>query len=134
MDRWGWHGGIFWLLDLADAHPAELYADFRSQYGVSFAEVGHSVSYGEAVYLVKALLNNPTSLLNKAHNDWKYPVSYEWMLLAELLDLTIRVNSKNKTKPIERPWPKENSGRLGGKSKQRRVDVIRSLQRMNPKE
>lgn len=73
-------------------------------------------------------------MLQAAYNGWKYPVSFEWMVLADLIDLTIAVNSKNgKGKPIDRPWPKPNSSRIG-KTNLSRDEVIAQLDRMNPKE
>lgn len=67
-------------------------------------------------------------------NDWKYPVSYEWMIIAELVDLTMAVNSKNgKAKPIDRPWPVAGQQRIG-KTQLSRDEVISRLEKMNPKE
>jgi hypothetical protein len=66
-------------------------------------------------------------------NDWKYPVTHEWILLAELFDLNHQANSKKKIKPLQRPWPDANTKR-SGRTKHSRADVIRNLERMNPKE
>lgn len=72
-------------------------------------------------------------MLQAAKNGWKHPVSYEWMLAAELFDLTTAINSKKKVKPFTRPWPDPKAIR-SGKSLQSRPDVLRNLERMNPKE
>lgn len=134
MDRWRICGGILWLLEVAESHPQEIYADFRSLYNISFEDVGKTISWKEAIYLTSILLINPESWLQKAKNGWKHPASYEWMMLADLIDVTIRANSKKKTKPVQRPWPDPNQSKIGGNKKQSRADVLKKLKRMNPKE
>jgi hypothetical protein len=119
-------------LELAEAHPAEIRADFRTQFHISFDDVGKTVSWIETIYLVSMLMRNPESWLQAAHNDWKYPVDHNYMMLAELFDLTMRANSKNKPKPMPRPWPDANTQRVG-KPVHSREDVLRNLERMNPK-
>jgi len=127
-------GGILWLLELAESYPNEIHADFRSRYHISFEDVGGEVSWREAIYLTNMLLMDPESWLQKSKNGWKHPASYEWMLLAELVDITIRANSKKKTKPIQRPWPDENQSKIGGSTKLSKADVLNRLKKMNPKE
>lgn len=78
------------------------------------------------------LMKNPSSWLQAAHNRWKYPVSYDWMIVAELFDLTHKVNSK-KAKPLKRPWPDPNETKIG-KTVHSREDVLRNLERMNRKD
>jgi hypothetical protein len=78
-------------------------------------------------------MRNPASWLQSVHAGWKYPVSQEWMLIAELFDLTHQVNSKSKIKPLTRPWPDPNAQRFG-KTKQSRADILRNLDQMNKKE
>lgn len=133
MDAGCAHGGIVRVLELAEAHPAEIRADFRTQYNCSFDDVGTSITWIEAIYLVSVLMRNPQSWLQAAHNGWKHPVDNNWMLLAELFDLTMRANSKNKPKPLPRPWPDQNSERVG-KTTHSRESILRNLERMNPKE
>lgn len=126
-------GGIVWLLELAESHPSEIRADFRSRFHISWDDVGRSVSYSEALHLVAVLLRDSSSWLQAAKHGWKYPVSQEWMLLAELFDLTHQINSKNRVKPLTRPWPSPNAKRVG-KVQHSRADVLRNLERMNKKE
>ena len=73
------------------------------------------VSWSEAAHLFSILLRDPESWLCAAYNGWKHPVSREWMLLAEQVDLTIRLNKKKGSpfKPLPRPWPAEGSARVG---------------------
>jgi len=126
-------GGILWLLELAESHPSEIRADFRSRYNISWDDVGSTISWLEALHLVNMLLQDPASWLQASKSGWKYPVSQEWMLLAELFDLTHQVNSKNKVKPLVRPWPDPKAQRLGN-AKHSRADILRNLDRMNKKE
>jgi hypothetical protein len=128
-------GGILRLLELTDAHPSEVRADFRSKFGISFDEVGGTVSWSEAAHLIAVLMRDPSSWLQAAANGWKYPVSREWELLAHQIDLTMQMNSSKakKPKPLERPWSKKNVERMGRPAQDPRK-VLELLDRMNPKE
>lgn len=56
------------------------------------------------------------------------------MVLTHLYDLLAAVNSgKKKPKPYPKPY-KENTNRLGSGKTQNRSDVLKNLERMNPKE
>jgi hypothetical protein len=50
------------------------------------------------------LQDNPQSRLSASVNGWSFPVSFEWMALAELIDITVQANSKRKQRPFPRPW------------------------------
>lgn len=128
-------GGICKLLELADAHPSEIRADFRSKFGLSWDDVGVTVSWVEAAHLVNVLLRDPESWLQAAHNGWSYPVPRVWELLAHLIDITLQINSKkgNKPKPLKRPWPDPGKKKVG-RSGQDRARVLAHLERMNPRE
>jgi hypothetical protein len=132
MDAGRTNGGILRVLELAEAHPAEIRADFRTHFHISYDDVGKTVTWLETIYLVSMLMRNPESWLQAAHNGWKYPVDHNYMLLAELFDLTMRANSKTKPKPMPRPWPDQNAQRVG-KPIHSRDAILRNLERMNPK-
>lgn len=132
MDRRRVCGGILRLLEVAEDYPAEIRADFRKHYGISFDDVGKSVTWLEAVALTSVLMRDPESWLAAAMGGWKHPVSREWMVMAELFDLTFKVNSK-KAKPLPRPWPSGDSKKIG-ETKLPRDKVIAILDKMNPKE
>jgi hypothetical protein len=79
-------------------------------------------------------MSNPNSHLQAAMNDWKHPVSYEWILLSHIFDLLAMANSKKKPKPYPTPWPDPNVNKLKPTKAQSRSDVLKQLRRMNPKE
>lgn len=96
-------------------------------------DIGGAVSLLEAKLLIASLLRDTDSKLQAAVNDWDYPVSREWILLAHLYDLTAMINSKNKPKPYPTPYPIDGATRIGRKSQSRNV-VLDRLNAMNPKD
>lgn len=67
-------------------------------------------------------------------NGWKHPASFEWMMLAQLTDITLAVNSKNPPKPVQRPWPEQGAKRIGGDTTIPQAEVRKILDAMRPKE
>lgn len=133
MDRRCWRGGSLKLRELIEEHPAELAFDLRTRFGFGIEDIGETVSLREAALLVSVLLRDPSSWLQAAVNDWKFPVSTEWIVAAHTWDLLAAVNSKNKPKPYPTPWPAEGQNKIGS-SKQAPSHVLSFLERMNPKE
>lgn len=81
------------------------------------------------------LMKSTDSWLMATLSEWDYPVTREWTVLAHVYDLLALVNSgKKKPKPYPAPWPDENTKKLGSRKPQLRSDVLRQLDRMNPKE
>lgn len=79
--------------------------------------------------LVKMLLRNPESWLQAAVAEWDHPVSREWTLLAQILDVTHASKVKRSVfKPWPRPWP-DTKTKIGGKKTVRRsiTDVLAIL-------
>lgn len=130
MDAGCSSGGILKLRELIEEHTSEIAYDFRERFGVSSSQIGHSVSYTEALLLINILSRDPSSWLSAARRKWDYPVSREWMVMANLVDVMVAANSKKKPKPSPRPWPKEGENRIGKKS-QNRDEVIKRLNEMN---
>lgn len=126
-------GGILKLRELAETHPAELAYDFRTRFNLSFQEIGHTVTWLEAVYLVAVLMRDTSSWLCAAYSDWKYPVTREWIVSAHTYDLHARVNSKQKPRPYPNPFPSNDVQRTG-KTDKSFAEVRAILDRMNPKE
>ena len=81
-------GGIFKLLEILENHPAELAFDFRSKFQISIFDIGRSVTYLEALYLIAILLKDTTSWVTAAKSGWKHPASREWIVTKDLFDLT----------------------------------------------
>lgn len=92
------------------------------------------MTFLEAVLLVSVLMRDPSSWLYAAEAEWDFPVSREWIVATHTYDLHAMVNSKSKPKPYPTPWPAENTKRIGSSKKQSSADVLKNLERMNPKE
>lgn len=96
------------LRGLIDKHEAELIVDLRK------LNIDPSTIFFEELELiVKVLLRDPSSWFQAAVNKWKFPVSHEWILLANQYDMNAQINSKRKPKPIARPWPSDNEAKVG---------------------
>lgn len=76
------------------------------------------MSWRELVHLAYMLLRDPRSSFYAEAAGWSRPSSYEWMAVADLIDVTMQANSKNKPKPYKRPWDKAR--RVGGNNSVRR--------------
>lgn len=127
-------GGILRLLEIAEKHPDAIRADFRSRFHISWEDAGDKYTWREAVHLTNILFKDPNSWLCAERNEWKHPVSYEWMLIADQLDVLVAVNSqKGKAKRTPRPWNDDGGERIG-KVKADQETVLRNLERMNKKE
>ena len=83
--------------------------------------------------MVSVLQRDPSSWIQAVTNDWKYPVSYEFVVAAHTYDLLAAVNSKRKPKPYPGPWPAPGTGRIGGRKATDRKTVKEMLDRMNPR-
>ena len=133
MDTGRTNGGILKLRELIEEHPAEFAYDLRSRFHLSIDDIGSSITWLEAVYLVAVLLKDPTSWLQASRNGWDFPVSREWMVAAHHYDLVHAINSKKRPKPYPTPWPDPSKTRIG-KTRESVDAVKRKLAKMNPEE
>lgn len=97
-------------------------------------DIGDSVTWLEAILLTHVILRDTNSWLTARTNDWKYPVSNEWIVAAHTYDLLYAVNSKRKGKPYPAPWPDPSQKKIGSGKAQHSDTVRKLLERMNPKE
>ena len=121
-----------WLLDIVEKHPVDLARDFREKFNISILDIGDKIRYDEAALLVVSLLKDPQSWLHATLAEWDYPISRDWLLLADLYDLQHASKTKRKPKPYPRPF--SNAKRYGGKRKNGKVrseQEIRKLLRPN---
>jgi hypothetical protein len=81
--------------------------------------------WGEAVRLVKVLIDDPTSQIASAVSGWDRPWSHEWAATVDLFDAFRQAHFKS-PKPYPRPWPDPNSRRRGRTDKSR-AEVISIL-------
>lgn len=99
---------------------------------MSIQEIGHSVSYSEAMLLVMMLIRDQSSWTYAALAGWTSPATPEFVVLTEVWNLLAAVNSgKKKPKPYPTPWADANTKRLG-KTRVSRDEAIRRLNTMNP--
>lgn len=118
-DRWwGGAGGIRTLLELIEEHPAAFAYDWRTRFGMDLGCLFDGrMTWGEAWALTNALTADPTSRIGAAVNGWRYPMSREALILADLYDLTLTANTDRKKrgriKPYPRPW--KQSGKRSAK-------------------
>lgn len=131
MDSGSWPGGSIKVREIISDHTSAVAYDFRSRFGVSYLDIGRSMTYLEATHLIAILVQSSDSWLCSALADWKHPVSNEWTVLANVYDLLAQVNSKKKPKPYQRPWKTTDTSKLGSKNVQSRSDVIKRLNQMN---
>jgi len=96
------------LRGLVNKYEAELVYDLR-KLNIDPA----LVSFEELELLVKIFARDPNSWFQAAVNGWKYPVSHEWIVLANQYDMNAQINSKRKPKPMARPWPSGNEVKVG---------------------
>jgi hypothetical protein len=135
MDSGSADGGILKLRELIEEHPAELTYDLRERFGLTLTDIGSSVTYLDAVYLVSILMRDPSSWTTAAFSGWNYPVSREWIVASHTFDLHASLNSGKgkKPKPYPNPFPNKDVTRTG-KTDKSPEEVKRLLAKMNPKE
>lgn len=109
-------GGIQWLVGLIDEHPDALTYDWRTRFGLPLASIFDGrMRWSESCALARSLIQDPTSRIGAAVSDWKYPISHESAVLADLYDLTVRAHtpakSQGQVKPYPRPWKQVDGGR-----------------------
>jgi hypothetical protein len=77
-------------------------------------DVEKTIPWSEFYYVIKMLTQDPESWLFAAMNNWKHPISREWVVLAATYDLLAQVNSgRKKPKPFPRPWPSSEGKKKG---------------------
>lgn len=104
-------------------HKAEAVSDLRRFYHVSLWDV----PLRELWLLVHMLMRDPGSWLHAAVAGWDYPVSREWSVLVDLVDVQMASKSKRKPKPYPRPFDAASTRRMGQSSVKRTPDELRAL-------
>lgn len=123
-------GGIFGLLELIREHRGAVEYDLRQRFGLSLRDVGREVSLWEIARLVVIVRQDPSSAIAAAMEGWTHPVSREALILMDLFDLELTINSKRKPKPHPgRPWTqdgptRERKGNVAGRSRAEVVEIL----------
>lgn len=87
--------------------------------------------------LVYGLKQNTSSLYFAKINNWKYPVSQEWLILADFVDTFIMANNGSKRKPKQYPRPFKTdteTKQLGTKISIDKAREIYKIKRRTPEE
>lgn len=86
------------------------------------------MGWDEALRLIRILRSDPSSRIAAAIEDWKYPLSREAAIFADLYDLEYAKTGAKGRKPYPRPFETKGTtqswGNAGGRS---REEVMRIL-------
>lgn len=71
-----------WAASVARTHPTELHSTLRDRYGVSWTWVGTTaLPWPEAIHLVHAAAEDPSTALGAAIAGWDYPAEVTDLML-----------------------------------------------------
>ena len=71
-----------WAASVARTHPTELHSTLRDRYGVSWTWAGTTaLPWPEAIHLVHAAAEDPSTALGAAIAGWDYPAQVTDLLL-----------------------------------------------------
>jgi hypothetical protein len=72
------------------------------------AAIPADMGWDEALRMLRILAEDPTSQLCAAISKWQHPASWEYIALADLIDVQVRSKSrKNRNKAYRRPWDRK---------------------------
>lgn len=100
-------GGITALRDLIDQHRGAFEYDWRNRLHLPLTAVPADMGWDEALRMLKILAKDPSSHIGAALVKWEHPASYEYLALADLIDVQLRSKSKRRPKPYRRPWDRK---------------------------
>ena len=121
-------GGIASLCEFTNEHKEAIQYDLMTSAGLELDEVGGSLSMGAFSSFIKGLATDYESeLWRSTHEDmaiWSTTLKTN-ALLADIYDLLAQLNANMvggfgrkkaaKVKPMQRPWLKDKTKRIGGK-------------------
>lgn len=107
-------------------NQARLASDFRAFYHIGVFDVPHKVSTTEALLLVKQLEHRSDSLYGSSIMGYSYPISTEGLLLMNLYDLQVRMNTQSKDfrDTMLHPRPYKTVNPSNDSDKQVKGDVV----------
>lgn len=105
--RGGFAGGIEALADLIRQHRGAFEYDWRTRFGMPISAIPGDMAWDEALRMLKILGDDPTSQVAAALSKWAFPASWDYIALADLIDVqTSKVKWRRKPKSYRRPWDK----------------------------
>lgn len=132
MAGWRLRGGILALLDLIEEHRGPIEYDFRTRFpGLrgGIYSVPEDMGWDEALRLFRILRADPSSSLAAAIEEWKYPLSREAAIFADLYDLEYAKTGAKGRKPYPRPFDTKGSTRRMGNTGGRSRDEVEAILR-----
>lgn len=97
-------GGILGLLELIEEHRGAIEYDFRTRLHTPLASLPEAMGWDEAIRLIAILRRDPSSMIAAALEGWDHPVSREALILMDLFDLDMSINTdRKKGKPKPHP-------------------------------
>ncbi|MBF4597175.1 hypothetical protein ITJ50_00925 [Curtobacterium sp. VKM Ac-2889] len=113
-------GGIQGLRELAESYPDELVWELH-QLRIDIDDIGgddtpdrKAVDHVLVDRLLRVATRDTSSVLFAATHGWDFPVSREWVQMADFIDAFYAANSNGRRpKPYPRPWQDNNTSRLG---------------------
>lgn len=100
-------GGIEWLHGELDQHRDALTYDFRARLGLSVADFGTAVTWGEAVGHTKRLQHEFGSHYQAALAGWSFPITYGEFVAAIHAEATLNSMRPKGAAPVSLPLPWE---------------------------
>jgi hypothetical protein len=101
-------GGIVALAELFGEHRGAFEYDWRTRFGLPLTAVPSDMGWDEALRMLKILSKDPSSHVQAALAKWQFPTSWEYIALADLIDLQAkRTKWRKQPKPYRRPWDRK---------------------------
>lgn len=93
--------------------------------------VPEEMGWGEALRLVRILRSDPSTMLAAAIEQWKYPLSREAAILADMWDLSYAKAGAKKREQYPRPFATKKGtsqtwGDTAGRSREEIVEILRA--------
>jgi hypothetical protein len=127
--RRGEPGGIDGLILLIEEHRAAFDYDWWTRFGKPVRVIGKSMTWGEAVRLVRLLRADPGSQIATALEGWEYPFPRSEAMAADLWDLEHAKAGAKKRATYPRPYGAPQTKVQRGNAAGRTPDEVKTILR-----
>jgi hypothetical protein len=87
-------------------HRGAFEYDWRARFHLPLSAIPAEMGWDETKRLLQILAADPTSHVCAAISKWQHPASWEYIALADLIDVQVQSKSKKRQKRYRRPWDK----------------------------